>query len=93
VTPEEIIRTWGENDSVITCVRVPLELSQATCELCECWIAALAGSRMKARQLDWHLICRDCFNRFFPELKKHCGEVKWGGRFHTEEQARKVLPR
>jgi hypothetical protein len=92
MTPAEIIRTWGENDSVIFCVRVPIERSDAACELCEHWIAALPSSRMKGRQPGWHLVCKECLNKYFPEMRERGGVVKFGGRFKTEDEAKKVLP-
>ena len=80
------IQAWGENDSLIMCHRVPLECSDAACELCGRWIAAVPESRMKARQPDWHLICRECVN----EVRRF-HEMKFCGRFRTEEEARKIL--
>jgi len=80
------IQTWGENDSVIVCYRVPTDSSNAACELCGGRVMALAESRMKAQQPGWHLICRECVNEI-----RRLGELKFYGRFDTEEEARKVL--
>jgi hypothetical protein len=83
------IRTWGESDCLITCYRseLPIQSAYCECELCGRSIAAVDESRMKARQPGWHLICRECVNEV-----RRLHEVKFGGRFRTDEEARKVLP-
>jgi hypothetical protein len=87
------IRQWGEDDSVIFCERTMPMDADARCELCTHPIAALAASRRKAALPGWHLVCRECLNRFFPDMKKRAGEVKFCGRFRTDEGAEKVLPK
>lgn len=83
----KLIQAWGENDCLIICHRVPRDYSNAACELCGCRIAAVGESRMKARKPGWHLICRECVN----EVRRF-HEMKFSGRFRTDEEARKVLP-
>lgn len=88
------IRTWGENDRLIICHRAIFQSSYTNCELCGWLIVALAESRSKAKQTGWHLVCHDCFfNEFFPEIQRQGRSVKMAGRFGTEEEARKVLPK
>lgn len=82
------IRAWGENDSMIMCVRVDPDLAEARCELCQHGIAALAESRKKAERPGWHLICKQCVNL----VRAQSHDVKFVGRYSTQEQARKVLP-
>jgi hypothetical protein len=84
---EAKLNTWRENDSIIMCYRCSLDRSDASCELCGAWIAAVIESRMKARQPGWHLICRECV----PHVRRK-SEMKFQGRFKNSDEARKVFP-
>ncbi len=82
--------TWGKDDSIIICHR---GWSDAICNLCGNGVIALPESRLKAQQTGWHLVCQECLRKFLPDLKTHGGDVKFMGRFKTQAEAEKILPR
>ena len=79
---EEKLKLWSADDTLIMCIRVALDRSDAACELCGAWIAALPESRNKAQQPGWHLICRECVAHVRTR-----GDLKFKGRYKTSEEA------
>jgi hypothetical protein len=57
---------WGENDRLILCGSVALSDGHhdgalvAHCEMCQTEVWAGPASVEKAKESNWHLICREC---------------------------------
>lgn len=79
------IRGWPDSDSLIMCFRAANP--DTFCELCGHAIYAAPSSREKLRLPGWHVICRECV----PKVRAF-HELKFNGRFRTDEEARRVLP-